>query len=760
MSARSAFRWALAGTLLLLLPVVCADNCSGPSDCEQTADYNNGIAIGGGIVAIITSIVVTTFGPPGTGPVLMPPGSGPPLDPFTNKPLTVNDGQWPDVPPGSVWWPWGGGGWRSRKDVDDLIRKRNDDLQKEKDWKAKEDQRNDETWEKNKEWSEKGTKDIGKKRQDEADEEARQRRAEEEAERKRKRREELVDRQERNKKERADADSWQHIKEDFWDKTTKEVDDLPRDLQNLGRDVVRGTFAGGRDLAKGLADPENWRIGIETLGGTIHDVITDPIKLLTGDKDAWDRHYNNYDTATKVVGHVVEEIKKDPVEFVKGLTPIKAWEDAMDPNKPLIERIGRTWWATIDTALTVEGIGKALGKGGVKTIGEVAVDDATDAARRALRERKLPPGVTPEELKELNEAWERRRMASRGKVFDYETKARELDDARKLGDAKEIERAAQAKRDAAMKLQADKMSLQELNRGKQSTIKNFNGDMKHVYGNTDDKMVDWAGRENGFGKLEPHGTGPDGERIFRDAKGNEVHIAEPTNPTGGKVKAGADRDYTMRAKPAGANEAKDIPSGQVQDEYNKHFFDSAGGKDMAKRTGLPEDPGHFTEKMDQVATDKLHKEAYGSGPRDLETALKKPGQAFSDPNQVGKAIEYKGDHWTNKGDFYEGSRQTMKQFDNQALGRFKAMDQHVEELQKAGQLPKDFALKPPSPQVSEGVEILRKVHQPNGISPMQAEEELRKIGMTPQDVSRGVGDYVDSLQRAAPPILRQRMGGA
>ncbi|MEA3166991.1 MAG: hypothetical protein QOJ26_1875, partial [Thermoplasmata archaeon] len=76
-SAGSAVGWSFglaAAVLVLVVPTVAADNCSGPEDCEATADYNNGIAIGGGIVAVIIATTVAGFGPPGTGTVLLPPG--------------------------------------------------------------------------------------------------------------------------------------------------------------------------------------------------------------------------------------------------------------------------------------------------------------------------------------------------------------------------------------------------------------------------------------------------------------------------------------------------------------------------------------------------------------------------------------------------------------------------------------------------------------------------------------------------------------
>ncbi|MEA3135789.1 MAG: hypothetical protein QOC71_70, partial [Thermoplasmata archaeon] len=448
-SAGSAVGWSFglaAAVLVLVVPTVAADNCSGPEDCEATADYNNGIAIGGGIVAVIIATTVAGFGPPGTGTVLLPPGGGPP-DPFAPGNLVTNDGRWPDVKKGDKWWPGDGGSWRSPEEIDRLIRERNEQIaknqeeaRKEKEWIAKEDERNDRTWEENKEWSSKGTTDRRKVLEKEAADEQKEIQKELQKERDRKRLEELKEQNKENIKAQEREGSWTAVKEEFWDKTEKEVTELPGDLQKLGRDVVRGTFKGGETLVKELTTWENWRVAGETIGGTVWDATTGPGKLLAGDKKTWDNVVNTVDTVGKVGGHIVNEIRKDPVEFVKGLTPIKAWEEAMDPNKPLIERIGRTWWATVDTILTVEGIGKALGKGGTKLAGEAA-DDAVNAARKALGERKLPPKVSPKELADLNKDWEKTRAIAKGRVTEFERAGKGVEEAVAKGDQVAIDLA-------------------------------------------------------------------------------------------------------------------------------------------------------------------------------------------------------------------------------------------------------------------------------------------------------------------------------
>ncbi|NIS37353.1 MAG: hypothetical protein GWN73_43030, partial [Actinobacteria bacterium] len=133
-------------------------------------------------------------------------------------------------------------------------------------------------------------------------------------------------------------------------------------------------------------------------------------------------------------------------------------------------------------------------------------------------------------------------------------------------------------------------------------------------------------------------------------------------------------------------DAVDVDSRIVQQVYDDAFYDVAGGDEMFDALGLADEPGKmrstvFAERMDQVATDKLHAEAY----TDIQRVIGGPGADLTDPQQVGLAVGYKGEHWINRADaiadplaredfMAEGMRQLTKQTDNQAIARLEAIN--------------------------------------------------------------------------------------
>lgn len=803
-------------------PVASADNCSSPADCEATADYNVGIAVGGGIIAIISVLIggPTSWDPTswfrpdprkgdGTVPPVVPPHR-PFVDPYTGTDLTVQDGTRP-----------GGGNigdvyirekWRPPAEALEIINERQREMDRENKY-------NEDKAREGREMVEKGTKDRANELEREAQKERDDRLKELEDERKRKLREKLAEQHEQNVKAQDDANSWggwtRNVNEEFWDKTTKEIDDLPKDLQDLGTTLVRAGGKGVKTVLDGLKDPENWK----TAGDAVISTLTDPFKLATGDPDAWDRFVNGVDTMGRVGKGVIntataigQKALDDPIGFIKELTPIKTFEEAMDPNRSLIDRIGRTWLGTIDTILTLsggkiakealeqggkglvkEGLEEGIGKG-IKRGIKGPLDDTADAAKDALKGNKLPPGVDPKKLDEMNDAWKNRLNQSDDKIKNFNDTRRDYDNAVAKGDPAEIAKARQARHDAALDVQKDKIAIQRLNESQDAAaINGFKNNIRKVYDDTDKGMIKWAEDNGHIGKgAKRIDDGQTGRQVYVDKDGNKLIIAEPTNPPkpGAPPKAGADRDFTMYTQ-KGKGPPVDIPSSKVRDAYNDNLYKSATGKDPPARIPgdtKPTAADDFAKKMDQAVTDKGHPEAYGAGQRDLDIATAKgnqvdkttgdvipgtkdadgsllKGKGFSDSAQVGDAVTYKADHWfdTKHIDsdeaFFEGSRQLTKQFENQAKGRFDAITKNVEAWKAEGKLADNISPpKPPSPRLNEAMDVMKRVEKME-ISPAQAKAELQAMGMTPQDVSRQVGDYVDSLQRVAPPALRGQMGG-
>jgi hypothetical protein len=162
----------------------------------------------------------------------------------------------------------------------------------------------------------------------------------------------------------------------------------------------------------------------------------------------------------------------------------------------------------------------------------------------------------------------------------------------------------------------------------------------------------------------------------------------------------------------------------------------------------------YAKRYDQMPTDKLDAEAYGAGPRDLETSTRDEyrWRRLSDPEQVGLTIRYKVDHWLNesmadwqKGDFAgsmakleEGQRQLVKQFDNWGVKRTEAMN--LRGTAEGASIP---------PQLRQEVDVLRMVGT-DGITPQHAEDVLRSMGTSTRQVADRLANYQEALQKLSP----------
>ncbi len=202
----------------------------------------------------------------------------------------------------------------------------------------------------------------------------------------------------------------------------------------------------------------------------------------------------------------------------------------------------------------------------------------------------------------------------------------------------------------------------------------------------------------------------------------------------------------------------DVPPKYSEQIYNEELYNTFGKPKIEGCTSIQTCAKKFGQDMDQAVTDRFHAEAYGSGPDDLHIALNNPAGKFSDPEQIGQAMNYKANHWYEKaselavkGDFAqaeaaieEGMRQTTKQFNNQVVKRVEAANQA---LAKAGKPPISI----PS-NLQDAINVMNRVGTGpgKGWTPAQAEQMLEAIGWTPKQVGYEMGKYVESLQKLSP----------
>ena len=177
---------------------------------------------------------------------------------------------------------------------------------------------------------------------------------------------------------------------------------------------------------------------------------------------------------------------------------------------------------------------------------------------------------------------------------------------------------------------------------------------------------------------------------------------------------------------------------------------------------LMNDPEAFARRMDQATTDRLHPEAYGTGQADLDTATKDVyrGRDLSDVGAVAKTVEYKVNHWMNEAyslremagqttdpaarrqlleqasaHMEEAQRQLTKQYGNMVLTRTQAMS-------ALGNAP---GARIPA-RLSEGINVLEKVKSGH-LTPSQAEDVLRGMGTSTQQLAGQMSAYVEGLQK-------------
>ncbi|MCB1230869.1 MAG: hypothetical protein KDN19_11410, partial [Verrucomicrobiae bacterium] len=342
-----------------------------------------------------------------------------------------------------------------------------------------------------------------------------------------------------------------------------------------------------------------------------------------------------------------------------------------------------------------------------------------------------------------------------------------------------------------------KQAIWEINRNADDATKRaMNEEMRKVYDETDQRTKkDLADRLNAEQKKRIEAAEKAGNhelaKLLKEApeiKPDDIEVFNPTNPTA-EVKVGADRDVTMRVKPSAGQIVKvpqpgnpskqvagrvnadgtvtvrgsdgkdvqvkapdiDVPHSMLKEAYEKNFYETVTGKKASEAS--PEDVSNLAKEYDQACTDRLHPEAYGSRPEDLDTAMHHPDRDFSDPEQVGQAASYKGqekfkeaeDQWKAgkykeaESSMAEGMRQMTKQWKNQVLKRRDAV---------AGP-PRNANLPPIDSKLQKAVSIMDDVVA-GKISPADAEGMLLKLGHTPISVANDVGKQLEMLQKFWP----------
>lgn len=578
--------------------------------------------------------------------------------------------------------------------------------------------------------------------------------------------------------EQAEQEGWdawlEGVKDDAFDGMLRDVDSLPEFAQDVGvatRRVIGNTV-------EALSDPDNWRVVAEAAAETAYDAAG----LAAGGAfgSGADKAAASFHDAAEFGAKVAEAVAKDPVGFVKQLTPLADLEASMDPNVPLGERLVHLGVALIDVGTTLSGAGALRAADAVDGLADAArlaeaLDEARDAARLAGRaddvfDTARAAAAADEAFTARTGAWREAQEQGRRAVDEFKGLVDEGVDAR----------------EAVLRLQGNKQALQAI-KGESAAVREaFNREMQAIYRQTDDHVLSQVLRREGFVDVQRVPVDPSNPslQVFREVgadgapTGREIQFFSPTNPPKigpdglPVIKVGADRDFTVYVRGGPGATPVSLPHDEVRSWYRDGFWDATGGEQMAGRLGLaPAGSGpeaivaakeSLLRRLDQAVTSDVHPEAY----RNVNAVLTQPHAAIGDVQQVGLATGYKADHLfgfaeelrlTNAAAaedwMAEGARQLTKQFDNQVAPRYEALTQQVEFLRSTGQLPADYALRSMPPNLTAAIETMRQVEQ-GAMSPAEMERALRELGMTPRDVSSQVGGYLEAMEKLRPSPVR------
>jgi len=303
------------------------------------------------------------------------------------------------------------------------------------------------------------------------------------------------------------------------------------------------------------------------------------------------------------------------------------------------------------------------------------------------------------------------------------------------------------------------------------------------------KIVKATNNLQGEDAIDPRGFAK------KTSQGQETDIFTKTEKTSTGVSEGTvrgdkisyDKDITVRIEqevrdPRTGKLTKgyvDVPAKELKRIYNDEFYKAAHNGDIPlKETSIKsmyevdyDKIDDYAKRMDQTSTDRLSADAYGTGDKDLKTALndKFRDRAFTDVEAVGKTMEFKANEWDELGDdLYnkalkaekigkygeayelklraedcktESIRQTVKQFNNQVLKRVETVN----------------ALKPGTAKVPDklfqAMKVMDQVGKPDGISSAEADAILREMGLTTQKVAEQSSAIMEGLQKLSPDIF-------
>ena len=233
-----------------------------------------------------------------------------------------------------------------------------------------------------------------------------------------------------------------------------------------------------------------------------------------------------------------------------------------------------------------------------------------------------------------------------------------------------------------------------------------------------------------------------------------------------------DKDVTGRIYNKKTGEWIDIPKEDVQRIYNQELYKTHhNGKlpttNIDAREVIDESAiKDFAKKMDHTVTDRTGADAFGRGDADLRNILNKQTREvkqFEDISSVTKTMEYKSNEWFAEAEKMreeamelvidknnqaavdkllrqaestqaEGVRQMVKMFDDQVAQQIKAVTASGKNVRIPEKLVKSM-------------KILDQIGKPDGITMAQAEDILKNMNTSIEDVAQQSSSLMEVIAK-------------
>ncbi len=510
--------------------------------------------------------------------------------------------------------------------------------------------------------------------------------------------------------------------------------DIFRDfLKNTFNDVKRmpgQVYDKGKWVYNGVTDPDNWRDAVDRIQNWNHDILTGQKELVSDMvKDPAGTIDKGLMGASDIAVGVTEAIKNNPLGVIKDILTVDWWKNAMDPNRPIIERLGYSTLAGLNAIGLIEsaagiskwftgGAGAGLLDDGVRGVG--LADDLPRGAGAGERPPRVPM------------------LEPRGNVFHELTTAQEthfnhlwnnnLQEAK--SNVKHMKNAlnkgnVQDRIDAVVRVQRDPLSKNNLNGRTRQTIKKFKKQLAGLQNTAMDDTIAQISERTGINR-------------------NRIRVFRGTNPRrpGSRIRVSMDQDFTIEIVDENGT-VVDFPARDAQGIYDNNFYRAAGSPRGVTPAELGESCGNIA--VDQHSAESLTFTKEG----DFDNLM--AGEATSHPETVGDSLRYKSDEPFMRADElarnghiteamkerWMGQRETVKAFRNQVEGRLDYLERHPGTVRTPG-LDSKIA------NVRDTIDQMEKMVK-EGASPVRIDNFLRSRNTTAEDLAKQVSEIYKVL---------------